>query len=215
MASGIRTTVEFHAPDLCPIVELSAAAGTTIDSVATNVCPDGCTAATTEFTVEDDHDGAPDDVTRVFSHGSTRRYRYVHDGGTTCPCERLGEAGCPVARYVARDGILTLVFYAPDYETLRDIVAALRERFPSADVKRLVRLASGDREADPVLVDRGKLTPRQRETLETAYEMGYFERPRTANATEVAAALDISPSTFGEHLGAAEEKILADFFERE
>jgi predicted DNA binding protein len=46
--------------------------------------------------------------------------------------------------------------------------------------------------------------------LETAHEMGYFERPRRANGTEVAAALDIDPSTFSEHLAAAQRKLLRD-----
>ncbi len=59
-------------------------------------------------------------------------------------------------------------------------------------------------------MDRGRLTARQREVLETAFEMGYFERPRRANATEVAAELGIGPSTFREHVSAAETKLLED-----
>ena len=52
------------------------------------------------------------------------------------------------------------------------------------------------------------LTDPQREALRTAYEMGYFEYPRDANASEVAAALDIQRSTFTEHLNAAQSKLL-------
>ena len=44
----------------------------------------------------------------------------------------------------------------------------------------------------------------------TAYRMGYFERPRDANARAVAEALDISPSTFAEHLAAARRKLLEE-----
>ena len=47
---------------------------------------------------------------------------------------------------------------------------------------------------------------RQREVVRTAY-MGYFEYPKGANAGEVAAALDISRSTFAEHLAAATGKL--------
>jgi len=36
---------------------------------------------------------------------------------------------------------------------------------------------------------------------------------RAANATEVAAALDISPSTFAEHLAAAQSKVLDSLLE--
>lgn len=214
MPPGIRATVTFATPELCPIVELSEAAETTIDSVSTNVCPSDCTESVSEFSVDADHDADLDStLTPVFSHGSTHRYRLVHDDGANCPCESLGQFGCPVARYVAREGTLTLVFHATDYEQLRRVVADLRERFPGADLKRLVRSPTGGRPEDSVFVDRGKLTDRQIEVLETAYEMGYFERPRRANATEIAAELDISLSTFGEHLAAAEAKLLEDVLE--
>ena len=64
-----------------------------------------------------------------------------------------------------------------------------------------------------MFVNRGKLTDRQREVLQTAYKMGYFERPKRANATEIAAELDISQSTFTEHLVTAQRKILEDVLE--
>ena len=38
--------------------------------------------------------------------------------------------------------------------------------------------------------------------------MGFFEHPREANAEAVAAALDITPSTFAEHLAAAQSKLV-------
>jgi len=72
--------------------------------------------------------------------------------------------------------------------------------------------SGGDGETDDgdvVFVDRSRLTDRQREVLETAYEMGYFEHPRATNATEVADALDVSLSTFTEHLATAQSKVLA------
>ena len=214
MTGGIRATVEFTAAGVCPIADLSRRLETTIDSVTANACPDG-DGTVAEFSVEGDLDAdAVDDgtLTPVFSHGSTRRYRLVNDGEAGCPCERLGRFGCPAARYVAREGTLTLVFHAADYDELRAVVAALRERFPDVDIRRFVQAPSAG-EADSeyrVLVDRGRLTARQLEVLETAHEMGYFARPREANATEVAAALDIAPSTFREHLVAAESKLLDD-----
>jgi hypothetical protein len=59
-----------------------------------------------------------------------------------------------------------------------------------------------------VFVDRAALTDRQREVVTTAHQLGYFERPRDANATEVAEHLDISRATFAEHLAAAQSKLL-------
>jgi hypothetical protein len=50
--------------------------------------------------------------------------------------------------------------------------------------------------------------------LETAHEMGYFEHPKRANATEVAEALGINGSTFAEHVSTAQSKILESILER-
>jgi len=209
MPPGIRAEIEFDNPDICPIVELSAAAETTIDSVSTNVCPSDCTESVTEFSVDSDGDFEAD-VTPIFSHGSADRYRLTHDDGMDCPCEYLGQFGCSVARYVARDGTLTIIFHAADYDELQEVIDELRDQFPDMDIKRFVQSPAGERSQDSVFVDRDKLTRRQLEILETAYEKGYFDRPRRSNATEIAAELDINPSTFREHLTAAESKILAD-----
>lgn len=210
MPPGIRATVEFPTPDICPIVELSASAETTIDSVSTNVCPSDCTESVTEFSVNSDCD--PDvDITPIFSHGSTDRYRITHDDGMDCPCECLGQFGCPIDRYIAQNGTLTLVFHTGDYDHLREVVAELRDLFPDMNIKRFIRPPADDQSQDTAFVDRSKLTSRQLEVLNTAYENGYFDRPRRSNATEIAAELDINPSTFREHLAAAESKILEDF----
>lgn len=208
-SAGIKVTVEFTEPDICPIATVSEDAETTIDSVATSACSADCANCVTEFSTDADYD--PDgDVSVIFSHGSTRRFRFSHEPGVSCPCECLGEFGCAIARYAAREGTLTIVFYATDYEELKDIVSELRERFPGVDIKRFVRAPSDDSDRDDIVVDRSKLTSRQLEILETALEMGYFERPRRANATEIASTLDINPSTFQEHLAAAESKMFEE-----
>lgn len=208
MSEGIRATIEFATP-VCPLADLSASEDATIDSVRANVCPAGCTECVTEFSMDTACDPEPP-VSRIFSHGSVHRYRFTHDDGVSCPCECLGRLGCPVARYVVRNGATTIAFYATDYDQLRTVIGALRDRFPSMNITRLIRSPAGERTRDSVFVERSKLTDRQLEVLETAYEMGYFERPRRANATTVANALDIDPSTFSEHLAAAETKILSD-----
>ena len=210
MPRGIRATVVFSDPSLCPLTALSKAAETTIDSVTTNVCSSECTERVTEFSMDTDCKPGSD-LEPIFSHGSTLRYRITHNDGLNCPCECLGQFGCPVSRYVAHNGTLTLVFHSADYEELEEVVDELRERFPEVDIKRFVRSPAKERSRDSVFIDRSKLTHRQLQVLETAYEMGYFERPRRANATEIAAKLDITPSTFSEHLAATTTKILEDF----
>ncbi|MFC7200793.1 helix-turn-helix domain-containing protein [Halospeciosus flavus] len=43
---------------------------------------------------------------------------------------------------------------------------------------------------------REKLTTRQREVLQTAYFIGFFEQPRVRTGTEIADAMGISQPTF-------------------
>jgi predicted DNA binding protein len=88
------------------------------------------------------------------------------------------------------------------------VVSELDRRWADVSVRRLLRSDDGSSGSDLVLVDRSELTDRQREVLETAHEMGYFEHPKRANGTEVAAALDLHPSTVAEHLAAAQGKLL-------
>jgi len=51
------------------------------------------------------------------------------------------------------------------------------------------------------------LTDRQREVLETAVAMGYYESPREATHEDVATRVDASPSTIGEHLRKIESRV--------
>lgn len=81
------------------------------------------------------------------------------------------------------------------------MIATPRGRGPGVDIRA---------PEDGVLVDRRRLTARQREVLETAHERGYFARPREANATAVAAALGVAPSAFREHLVVAGPKLPVD-----
>lgn len=214
VSSGIRATVAFDGADLCPVVAFSAATGTTVDAVSRSPCPGDGAGTVTEFAGSAVEDPAVD-ATPIFEHAGTAWYRVDHGDGLGCPCEYLGEHGCPASDYVASDGELTLVFHARDYEQLRAVIGDLRDRFPNADIRRFVRSPSEGLAGDGVFVDRGVLTERQRTVLRRAYEMGYFDRPRGANATEVAEALDIAPSTFSEHLAAVHRKLLPAILEGE
>lgn len=211
MSEGIRATIEFPAPAACTIADVARASGASIDTVWTSVPPNGDASSVSEFLVQT-ADGPPaaDGIEHVLSIGNRHVLRFTHGDGSGCPCQCIGRAGVAIQRYEAREGRLRLVFNAVDFEELRGIMADLRETFPDLDVRRLVRAPAPDQTRDAVYVDRGKLTSRQLEVLRTAYEMGYFERPRKANAGEVAATLGIDPSTFTEHLSVGLRKLLDD-----
>lgn len=213
MASGIRATIAFTDPGDCPIAATAGQVDTQIDQVSTSVGFDG-TESVTEFLAPSEIE-PPAGVEPVFSYGTETIYRTAHDGEECCPCECLGRHGCPVHRYLAEDGTLTLVFHARDFESLQTVVGELRERYSPVDVQRLLQPPLEGTPEDRVFVNRGRLTGRQLEVLETAYEMGYFERPKQANATEIADELGIAQSTFTEHLMTAQRKLLDDTLEAE
>jgi DNA-binding CsgD family transcriptional regulator len=213
MSSGIRATIAFPAPGECPIAAASAAAETVIDQVSTSVTLPDADGSVSEFLATDLPDR--EEITPTFSYGDQTLYRIEHDGEECCPCECIGRYDCPIHRYIADEGQLTVVFHAADFGTLQEIVGELREQYPPVDVQRLLQPPLEGTLEDRVFVNRGRLTDRQLEVLETAYEMGYFERPKQANATEIADELGIAQSTFTEHLMAAQRKLLDDALEAE
>ncbi|MFC7026450.1 helix-turn-helix domain-containing protein [Halomicroarcula sp. GCM10025324] len=211
-ASGIRVELAVDSGGACPVSSVSAEAGTAVTDVArSTVGTDD--PAVEEFTVTETTEALEDrtDVTRVFDADRGGRYRLDERGGT-CPCESIEEFACPIADVEAEDGQLLLTFYAPDIDRIRAIVTRMRELYDGVSLRSLREEGTTGSE-DSVLVDRGQLTDRQREVLETAVQMGYFEYPKGANAGEVAEALDITVSTFAEHLAAAETKLLGTIVE--
>ncbi|WP_092687487.1 helix-turn-helix domain-containing protein [Halorientalis regularis] len=54
-----------------------------------------------------------------------------------------------------------------------------------------------------------QLTDRQREALETAYELGFYQSPRATSYEEIAAELDCVPSAANDLLRRAEAALVA------
>lgn len=202
-APGILTELQVASPGACPVAEASRRARASAGSVDRSV-PVGSTV-TEDFTVDADLD--LDGAQEVTRPDGGRTYRFVRDATDPCVCDTVESFGLPVSKIRARNGSLILTFLAPDVETVRAIVSGVRDRFDDVSIRHLSRF-DGEDTREPVLVDRSRLTDRQQEVLETALEMGYFGHPKGANAQDVAAALDVCPSTFSEHLAAAQSKIM-------
>ncbi|WP_254863053.1 helix-turn-helix domain-containing protein [Halovivax gelatinilyticus] len=155
----------------------------------------------------DDTDSEPISLTPVAGAGSDRTYRFTRDWTNDCVCEVVEGEGNPVSSLRAVEGALHVRVTGPDLETLSATVTALKSSFEGVKLNELTQSTASE-DSDLVLIDRARLTDRQREVLETAHDLGYFEYPKGANAGEVADELDISGSTFAEHLGAAQSKLL-------
>jgi hypothetical protein len=204
--TGIRTELAFETPSTCPVAGASAG----VDGPITDVTWTGETedTVTEQFTASGDVDAGAFD--RVFDYGPQQVYEFDRDAGEPCICEFIQQRVAPVTSVYARDGDLHVTVHAPDAAQLRDLVLDLQERFGGVSVEYLVRSREHSETADLVPVDLDRLTDRQFEVLATAYEMGYFEYPRDANAGDVASALGIEPSTLAEHLAAAQSKLLEE-----
>ncbi|AAV48163.1 hypothetical protein BDK61_3241 [Haloarcula quadrata] len=206
--SGIRVELSVDAPGACPVASVSDEAGTAVTDVARS-SPDADGQVIEEFTATGTDDGAieaREDMEKVFVTGNGTRYQFSRSR-TECVCEAVETYDCPVADIRAEGGQLRLTFHAPDVDRVRAIVTRLKELYDGVSLRSMRRNGDVD-PVDSILVDRSKLTDRQQEVLETAVDMGYFEYPKGANAGDVATELDISVSTFAEHLAAAQTKLL-------
>ncbi|WP_152039625.1 helix-turn-helix domain-containing protein [Salinigranum salinum] len=236
MSEGVRATLAVHAPAECPVAALSAAdAAESVDPETPPIRDVTWTRGAggrvveeirVDETVTTADSGALAEADPVMTLGDERVYQFTRDSPGTgdedvdaadgaCVCEAVERPGCPIADVHAVDGTLVLTLHLADVERLREVVAELDALGERVEVRCLVRSVTetpGDGgEPGATVVDGGRLTPRQREVLRVAYEHGYFEYRGGANASEVAAALDIADSTFAEHLANAQAKLVDEF----
>ena len=159
-----------------------------------------------EFLADADLD-VPDGVETVFDYGEKAAYRFETACSDASPFSVLDRYGVPATETVIRDGRLLVTFHASDLQTLRAVLEALQETCTDLQVLRLLQSSSTPEESDLATFDRSELTERQREVLAAAYDAGYFDHPKGANAGEVAESLGIDRSTFAEHLAAVQRKV--------
>ncbi|MDZ7745147.1 MAG: helix-turn-helix domain-containing protein [Halobacteriales archaeon] len=98
------------------------------------------------------------------------------------------------------------VVFAGDRSSIEPALNGVREQ---ADATVEVEsITSGDARQSPREQRLDSLTPTQREAFEAARAAGYYEWPREATTRELAAELDVSKTTYLEHLRKAEAKLL-------
>ena len=115
-------------------------------------------------------------------------------------------------RIVLQEGEFEIVVTARDWEGFRSLADDLEESLGAFELRSVSQI---ERPGEPL--DSGritevlttKLSPEQLAVLETAYEMGYFDVPRTASTNEIAEELNVSQSTASERLRVAERNLLA------
>jgi len=151
----------------------------------------------------------------VFDYGTQQVCEFDRNFDDPCICEVIQQSLGPVTETYATDGNLHVTIHANDVARLREMLRNLGDQLGSVRIEYLVQGRDSTEQSELVPVDLRRLTDRQREVVQTAHAMGYFEYPCESNASEVAAALDIELSTFTEYLKAAQTKLLDELLSRE
>jgi hypothetical protein len=87
-------------------------------------------------------------------------------------------------------------------EAISDAINGYEDEGVSPELRKLGEYQGREQPLD-------ELTGRQREVIQTAFEMGYYEVPRNVSSEDIAAELDVDPSTIAEHLQRAERNLLS------
>ncbi|WP_167879934.1 helix-turn-helix domain-containing protein [Halorhabdus rudnickae] len=210
---GVRAELVVEDPRRCDVAAASRDCGP-VSSVSRSVVPDAEGRVHDEFTVrEGDRPDTLGDATAIFRDDKRTIYRLPRAHGQGCVCECIEREGCTVRNVQIVDGTLFVTVLACDLDGIRAIVSTLRETQDGVKVGKLLRAPPEDDPGPLWVTDPDDLTARQREVLETAYEMGYFEYPRNASAAVVADELGVATPTFTEHLAAAQRKLLEGLLE--
>ncbi|AFK20750.1 DNA-binding protein (plasmid) [Haloferax mediterranei ATCC 33500] len=144
-----------------------------------------------EFSVSGDDAGffaytryAADDLTRMLMEGR-RESSYLID----MPIEHTDDGGLRVT-YIGTEAAFA--------DALSDQPDGVR-----VEVERTGPYAPGSRHVV------SQLTERQREVLEVAVDLGYYQEPREATHDEIAAATGLAETTVGEHLRKIEATVFS------
>jgi DNA-binding CsgD family transcriptional regulator len=141
-------------------------------------------------------------------------FEFVVAGG--CPAKALAERGAIPVEVEGASGDGRIVAEIPKDADPSTIVADFKSEFEGAELAskweqdRLTPLITRS-ELQKALDER--LTDRQHDVLETAYEAGYYEPDGDCTVAALGDRLDISPSTVSQHLAAAERELVSLVFE--
>ena len=211
MGSGIRAEVSLPTGAPAPFDGVLDGE-TSVTGVSRCTPADDTERVVVEFIADADL-SVPDEVEVVFDYGGRAAYRFEAAVDPDSPFVVLDRYETPISEAVIRDGRLLVTFHASDLPTLRSVLETFQESCPNMEVLRLLQSTTTPTESDLVTVDRSELTERQREVLAAAYEAGYFDHPKGANAGEVAETLGIGRSTFTEHVAAAQRKLFGSLLD--
>ncbi|WP_324756570.1 bacterio-opsin activator domain-containing protein [Haloarcula sp. GH36] len=126
----------------------------------------------------------------------------------------LADRGAETTDIVVEPGRATFTATLSAETATRAVVEHVRDHHPNTEL-----LSVQERDEPPTTREafltsvEEDLTNRQLAALRKGYLGGFFEWPREVSGDELAASMDITPSTFHQHLRAGERKLLTAVFE--
>jgi len=127
----------------------------------------------------------------------------------------LADHGARTREITANEGVCRLCVDLPHERDARSVATALEDRYGTADLVSYHERERPARTAGEFFDSvENRLTDRQLTALRTAYLSGFFEWPRPVSGDDLSDSMDISRSTFHQHLRAAERKVFDVFFDR-
>lgn len=120
-----------------------------------------------------------------------------------------------VARSITiKAGTVTVVADLPETEVVSEFVDELSQHLPDMELlARMTRDRSLETQYSLRTSFEDRLTARQREVLQLAYESGFFESPRLQTGKQLSGTLDISQSTFTYHLRESQRRLCEMVFD--
>ncbi|SIR83388.1 PAS domain S-box-containing protein [Haladaptatus litoreus] len=138
-------------------------------------------------------------------------FEFVLPSGTLV--STMSEYGGKTQAISATPNDSRVVVEFPQEADVRGLVERLKQSYPGTELlayRHRERPAKTRQDFIENLTEN--LTERQLTALQTAYVSGFFDWPRPVTGEELAESMQISRSTFHEHLRAAERKLCGEFF---
>jgi len=198
---------------------LSGRAGGTISSAGTVTQEDGSLrlylttddADTDEVMAVLEAEDAVESASRVAEHDDEALFDVTV---TESLIATLVDHGAVPKSIVSENGIARYSIELPYEAEAREVFGLVEDNYDSTDLvgyHEHERPVQTRQEFRADLTER--LTDRQLTALRTAYLGGFFDPSRSVSGTDLAETMDICPSTFHQHLRAAQRKVIGELFE--
>ncbi len=163
-----------------------------------------------------DREGAVAETVAEFDAVSTVTVLTEHDAGTLLEVAMdadlvtvLSEHGAMIRRFDAHEGLVELVVELPNGQSARSVYDVLADRYGAVELISYHESEEPPRTPQDMTARlESELTDRQLTALRKAYYADYFAWPRNVSGEDLAETMDISRSTFHQHLRTAQRKLL-------